>query len=153
IRGIAIDAAGEIFTATWGGYIAKYDRNGNFVASLHPGGSQMDIALDTDGQIATGDRSGMVYLTDTSLSPIKSFATGQWNAFVTFSHFINVATSTDPVADAGGPYSVSEGGSVQLDGSKSSHTNPNPQPLTYLWDLDGDGVFGETGGSATRGSE
>ncbi len=53
-----------------------------------------------------------------------------------------------PVANAGGSYNVSEGGSVSLNGSASSGTN-----LTYAWDLDGDGVYGETGGGATRGSE
>ncbi len=57
-------------------------------------------------------------------------------------------TQTAPVANAGGPYTVNEGGTVQLTGAASTGTL-----LTYAWDLDGDGVFGETGAGATRGSE
>jgi hypothetical protein len=58
-----------------------------------------------------------------------------------------------PTADADGPYSVSEGGSVGLDGSGSSDPNQPANTLTYEWDLDGDTIFGETGGAATRGDE
>jgi PKD repeat protein len=53
-----------------------------------------------------------------------------------------------PVANAGGPYTVAEGGSVQLSGSDSTGTS-----LNYAWDLDGDGNYGETGAGATRGNE
>jgi PKD repeat protein len=49
-----------------------------------------------------------------------------------------------PVADAGGPYSVPEGGSVLLTGSGS---DPDGDPLTYAWDLDNDGTF-ETPGQS-----
>ncbi len=59
---------------------------------------------------------------------------------------------TNPDADAGGPFSVSEGGSVQLNGSGSSHTLPS-DALNYEWDLDGDGIFGEAGPAAIHGSE
>jgi ELWxxDGT repeat protein/autotransporter-associated beta strand protein len=55
-----------------------------------------------------------------------------------------------PTADAGGPYSVNQGGSVVLNGTGS---DPDADPLTFTWDLDGDGVFGETGFAAERGNE
>jgi hypothetical protein len=46
-----------------------------------------------------------------------------------------------PTADAGGPYTVLDGGSVVLSGSAS---DPDPGDiLTYEWDLDGDGNYGE----------
>ncbi len=53
-----------------------------------------------------------------------------------------------PTADAGGPYDVTENGTVQLNGLASTGTG-----LVYEWDLDADGVFGETGSAATRGNE
>ncbi|EMI21720.1 fibrinogen-binding protein [Rhodopirellula maiorica SM1] len=60
--------------------------------------------------------------------------------------FGNISTNQSPVADAGGPYAVNEGASIILDGTGS--TDPDGDRLKYLWDLDGDGVFGETGSSA-----
>jgi uncharacterized delta-60 repeat protein len=60
---------------------------------------------------------------------------------------------TPPTANAGGPYTVLEGGTVVLDGSQSSDPNQPANTLTYQWDLNGDGIFGETGAAATRGDE
>jgi PKD repeat protein len=51
-----------------------------------------------------------------------------------------------PMADAGGPYAVSEGGSVGLAGSGS---DPNGDPLTFMWDLDDNGAFETSGQNAT----
>lgn len=53
-----------------------------------------------------------------------------------------------PVANAGGPYVTAEGESVQLNGDASTGTE-----LTYEWDLDGDGIYRETGPGAQRGNE
>ncbi|WP_436716681.1 DUF4347 domain-containing protein [Roseiconus lacunae] len=52
----------------------------------------------------------------------------------------NVAPVADP--NAGSAYVISEGGSLSLDGSDSSDANGDT--LTYAWDIDNDGVFGET---------
>ena len=57
------------------------------------------------------------------------------------------------LADAGGPYAVDEGLSVQLDGSGGAGFTTFAANITFTWDLDGDGTFGETGGAAARGDE
>lgn len=51
---------------------------------------------------------------------------------------VNVA----PTASAGGPYSVAEPSTVVLTGSGSDPAGAN-DPLTFEWDLDGDGVSGK----------
>ena len=56
-----------------------------------------------------------------------------------------------PTAEANGPYTVAEGSSVSL--SAASSSDPQGDALTYAWDLDNDGVYGETGAGATRGNE
>ncbi|MEX2139548.1 MAG: autotransporter-associated beta strand repeat-containing protein [Pirellulales bacterium] len=59
-----------------------------------------------------------------------------------------------PTADAGGPYEVAEGigGTVQLSGAGSDVAG-ELDPLTFTWDLDGDGIYGETGQNAKGGDE
>jgi ELWxxDGT repeat protein/autotransporter-associated beta strand protein len=62
----------------------------------------------------------------------------------------DVGGNSPPTANAGGPYSVTQGGSVALGGTGS---DPDGDPLSFTWDLDADGVFGETGLAAERGDE
>lgn len=49
-----------------------------------------------------------------------------------------------PTADAGGPYAVMEGDGVSL--SAAATTDPENDPLTYTWDINRDGVFGDAAG-------
>ena len=51
-----------------------------------------------------------------------------------------------PVADAGGPYNANEGEQVQLSAARSVDPVDN-QALTYEWDLDGDGDYGDSLGA------
>ena len=53
-----------------------------------------------------------------------------------------------PVADAGGPYNANEGEQVQLSAARSVDPVDN-QALTYEWDLDGDGDYGDSIGANT----
>jgi hypothetical protein len=64
---------------------------------------------------------------------------------------LSLASAIEQMAVDASPQSIAaqavEGQSVSL---SLSSTNPN---WSYLWDLDGDGIFGETGASASRGIE
>ena len=55
-----------------------------------------------------------------------------------------------PTANAGGPYTIDEGDDLVLAGS-GSDPNPN-ETLTYSWDLNNDGTFGDAGFSADSGT-
>ncbi|MCC6508299.1 MAG: hypothetical protein IT423_04280, partial [Pirellulaceae bacterium] len=48
-----------------------------------------------------------------------------------------------PVANAGGPYVINEGGSLTLNASASSDADLPADTLTYRWDVDADGDYDE----------
>lgn len=54
----------------------------------------------------------------------------------------NVAAA---IVDAGGPYFVAEGGSLQLDGSGTTHPVEDPATLLYEWDFTSDGTYDASG--------
>lgn len=59
-----------------------------------------------------------------------------------------VKINSPPTAEANGPYTVAEGGTLGLSGSGS---DPDGDPISFEWDLDGNSVFGEVAGA--RGNE
>lgn len=63
-----------------------------------------------------------------------------------------IVNNVAPTADSHGPYIVGPGGTVVLNGTGTEPAGSG-DTLTYTWDLDGDNIFGETGGAATRGNE
>ncbi|QDS94826.1 hypothetical protein FF011L_36080 [Roseimaritima multifibrata] len=73
-------------------------------------------------------------------------------AAVTATTTVNVQLNAPPIANAGESYEVGEGGSIQLNANGSTD-DKGIENLTITWDLDGDGLFGETGIDAERGDE
>jgi predicted extracellular nuclease len=59
---------------------------------------------------------------------------------------VRVTLNEPPTVSAGGPYTVAEGGSVQLSATGS---DPEGGSLTYEWDLDNDGIYETAGQSPT----
>lgn len=53
-------------------------------------------------------------------------------------------TNTPPSADSGGPYAIAEGQELSLDASATF--DPDGDPLSWDWDLDDDGTFGDVQG-------
>jgi len=62
---------------------------------------------------------------------------------------VGLALNLAPSVDAGGPYTVAEGGTVGLSATGS---DPEGGTLAYAWDLDGDGSFETAGQSPTFGA-
>ena len=63
-----------------------------------------------------------------------------------------VVNNVAPTANAGGPYSTFDDAPIVLNGSAFDPAGA-ADALTYTWDLDDDGIFGETGPGAVRGGE
>jgi hypothetical protein len=124
IRSIAVDNTGQVIAATWGGYLAEYDPNGNYLTSIQLknssgfGENLINVALDTDGQVAVGGRFGEAYLTDESLASVKTIQTNQWVVFVTFNHYIgtNPILATPSFDSLAGPTITFGQSSVTLSG-------------------------------------
>src|SRR5262249_14419029 len=66
---------------------------------------------------------------------------------------VQLIADRTPIANAGGPYTLAEGGTVILSGLGSTDPDLPGDALSYAWDLDGDGLFGEPGSTGLHGDE
>ena len=91
----------------------------------------------------TGEKP-LVKFTETGTFQIKLRVV---NTYALYDDDVTTVTVTTvnhaPVADAGGPYSGNVGETITLDGSGSY--DPDGDPLSYEWDVDGDGTWDLTG--------
>jgi len=86
---------------------------------------------------------------DTSFKPPAQDALYEVNPYRTSDHdpvVVGLIPNAPPTVDAGGPYSVVEGGSVLV---TASGNDPNGDSLTYAWDLDNNGSFETPGQNVT----
>jgi len=127
------------------------DLNGDLIFATAPnahGSAEFEVHL------ALVDSYGRVVDRDWGWSP-----TYEDNEHCRFT--IEVIPQDDqPTANIGGPYAVTVGQAIALNGSRSRDPDGRTtswsdlaRPSRYEWDLDGDGIFGETGADAARGKE
>jgi hypothetical protein len=98
----------------------------------------------------TTDGSGNVTWTESGLAAVvpgevvTATATGPDGTSEFSLAFSNVVFNAAPTADAGGPYVINEGDPLVLDAFDSD--DPDDDPLTFSWDVNGDNVFGDATG-------
>jgi hypothetical protein len=106
-------------------------------------------AAGTPTTDATGHASFTYTPTAIGTDTVTVAADGNGNGTVdageaTGSAVVTIAASNNhaPVSDPGGPYAATSGTTIALDGS-GSH-DPDGDAITYAWDLDNDGNFGDS---------
>lgn len=105
-----------------------------------PNATVWDMAYNRDDPLPTDN------VQTANVLVAGTFGRGAW----LLSNITNILNSA-PRPNGGTFYDVDEGSSVVLTAAGSS--DPNGLALTYTWDLDSDGIFGETGDAAELGNE
>jgi outer membrane protein assembly factor BamB len=73
-RGIAVNADGDIFAASWNGTVYRFDSNGVLEDSFASGTSNLtDIDVAADGRLIVGGRFGVLIVTDESFADPRVF--------------------------------------------------------------------------------
>jgi PKD repeat protein len=117
--------------------------------SSDPDGTIAEYSWDLDGDGLYGDAAGQNPTFDAS--NLDGPSTVNISLLVTDDDGASASSDTTvtinnvaPSADAGGPYSVDEGSTMVLSGT-GSDVCPSDS-LSYSWDLDGDGLYGDAAG-------
>ena len=121
-----------------------------FTAAVTVGGTPVTTGTVTFSDNSTPVASGVPLASDgTATFSTAALSSGIHLIAAAYSGTTNLEASTgllaqvvNPFADAGGPYSVAEGGALTLDGSGST------AGASLEWDLNGDGNFSDAAGVA-----
>ena len=108
--------------------------SGNLLSTTLFGGAQDDLG---NGIVTDGTN---LYVVGESRSFAQGGNTVGQND-VLLLHY--VVANTNPVADAGGPYTIAEGQSLLLDASGSFDPDTGDAIVSYAWELDGDNDFND----------
>ena len=93
-------------------------------------------ALDTSVPVMAGADDGSVYLVETVSTDLRRLR--RWQ----------VGANNWPVPHAGGPYRLDRGAPLRVQASRSQ--DPDGDPLSFSWDLNGDGVFTDAAGATAE---
>ncbi|MFG0249172.1 MAG: SdrD B-like domain-containing protein, partial [Phycisphaeraceae bacterium JB051] len=124
-----------------------YDAQAQYAWDLDEDG-QYDDAYGTQPTLTWEEVQNLGLPTDGSTSTIRVQVTDV--SGITHDTGTLTINNVAPVVDPGNAYAVGYGLTVQLNGNA---TDVSSDSLTYAWDLDGDGIFGETGADALYGDE
>jgi hypothetical protein len=125
------------------GHTARLSASGS-----DPSGSALVFAWDLAGDGTYSTPGQQADFTDTSTPGGRSIGVLACNGFAVCAFAttqVNVA-NTPPTVDAGGPYSVLVGGSLDL---VATANDPLGGALTFAWDLTGNGTFDTPGQRVT----
>jgi Ca2+-binding RTX toxin-like protein len=156
---VGIDTAGN-FVVAWS---SGYDDVVNPGPELQQDGNMYGVYLQryfANGTADGGEYQVNQFTTGNQWNPSIAVRASTGNFWISWSSFGQDAANgygiyqrqygpnTVPTANAGGPYVINEGGSLTLSGSG---TDPDfGQTLTFSWDVNGDGIYGDaTGASPT----
>jgi hypothetical protein len=103
-RSVTANPAGDIFMASWNGYVARYDASGVLLETLDIGGGLHDIDINNQGDILVGSWNGEYYLTDESLATYQAFAAPENNVFVAFATPVKFTPPLEPPVLTGSHY-------------------------------------------------
>ena len=90
-------------------------------------------------EMLIGVRDGTTHTNSSGLDARNNYDTQKITLTVTAT-----ATNVAPVANAGGPYAIQEGENLTVTAAGS--TDADGDTLTYSWDINGDGIFGDATG-------
>jgi uncharacterized delta-60 repeat protein len=160
---LALQADGKIVVT---GYVQTYAQTLEFGTNLalvrYGADGHLDATFGDGGTLATGFGGSSNSGSDVVIQPdgrivvagtVSSSRTGNDFALARYEGALDGPVNLPPRPHAGGPYVVVAGGTVVLDGTASTDPNQPSDSLLYEWDLDGDGVLGETGPAAAQGDE
>ena len=138
-----IDEGGSFATISLDNYVSDVDHTDAEMTWTYSGNMELTVSINANRVATIGipdpDWSGSETITFTATDPGELSDSDA-------ATFTVIPANTPPTANAGGPYSVDEGGSVPVNASGS---DPEGDPLTFAWDLDNDGTFETPGQSVT----
>lgn len=152
-RSVIVTPAGKILAGGYGlvsgqGFnfmIARYNDDGSLDATFAPGSSAAPAGMAVTGfgvgaagndeiEAMALDHEGRLVAAGSTLQPATYADTA-------LARYVLDSTLT---ASAGGPYTINEGDSLAL---SATAAGGDGGPLTYSWDVNGDGTFGQVTGN------
>lgn len=116
----------------------------------------IDWGDGSDPEVFSGNPASVTHIyadgTPASVYTITATATDEDGTFAAGTSVTVTVMNVAPTAHAGGSYRTFDDLPIALNGTGSDVAGA-ADPLSFQWDLDGDGVFGEVGAGATRGNE